>query len=63
MPSLKQNWNKPPEIPHRSILKVVVVIWAVIVAWMMIVGINAVIIAIVPAVVLAAIYCLVRLSP
>ena len=61
--TLKQNWNKTPEIPHRTILKVCVVIWAVIVAWMMIVGIDPVIILTVPALVLALIYLTARLAP
>ena len=61
--NLKQNWNKTPEIPHRTILKVCAAIWAVVVAWMMICEINPVVIAIVPAVVLAVIYGIARLSP
>ena len=61
--TFKQNWNKTPLIPHRNILKIVVFVWAVIVTWMMIVGIDPVIIAIVPAVVLAIIYLIARLTP
>lgn len=61
--SLKQNWNKTPLLPHRTILKFLLLAWGVIVAWMMIVGINAVVIAIVPAVVLAIIYLIARLTP
>ena len=61
--TLKQNWNKTPLIPHGTILKIVVVVWAVIVTWMMIVGIDPVVILTVPALVLALIYLIARLAP
>lgn len=61
--SLKQNWNKTPLLPHKSILKLLVVVWAIIVVWMMVVGVNPIVIAIVPAVVIAFVYLIARLLP
>ena len=59
----KDNWNKPPEIPHKMILKFLILVWAIIVAWMLICGINPVVTATVPAAGLALMYLFVRITP
>lgn len=60
---LLQNWNKPPLLPHRSILEVLCMVWAIIVVWMAICGSSVLVAALVPTVALACIYLTARLMP
>lgn len=61
--SLKQNWNKPPLVDHKFTIKMLILIWAILVIWMLILGINPLIILIVPGGSLTLMYLLVRLGP
>jgi hypothetical protein len=61
--TIKDNWNKEPLIPHKAIIKVLCLVWAIIVAWMLVLEDDPTVILIVPAAVLALIYLFVRLTP
>jgi hypothetical protein len=61
--TIKDNWNKPPLIPHKLILKALVLAWCFMAIVLTTIGVGFFASAVVPALILVFAYFAARLLP